>query len=95
MRIKITKELRVEILFTLKVNSFEVTNESQLCKIFDIYICYFEVFKRSKIIDIDKGCKIELLQWLKQGYIETDNSIFAKTVKHPSFLDIMVAASQV
>ncbi|WP_242121644.1 hypothetical protein [Aestuariivivens sediminicola] len=93
MRKKITIRLKNEILLTLKNESFEVSNESQLCEIFDINIRFFELFKRSKNIKIDRQCKIELLQWIKQGYLETNNSLFGKTITPPTFLDVMKAAS--
>jgi hypothetical protein len=95
MRKKLTPEIKREILLTLKNESFEASNESQLCKIFNIEIGLFELFESSKIIEIDRQCKIELLLWLKQGYIQTDDSLFAKTTRHPTFLEIMIAASQV
>lgn len=96
MRKKITNELRNEILLTLKNESFEITENSQLCKMFDISIRFFEVFKGSpRKIKIERECKIELLQWIKQGYIEDENSIFRKRVTPPTFLDIMKAASRV
>jgi len=93
MKKKITKELKNEILLTLKNKSFEVTSESKLGKIFNIEVRTFELFGSPKNIKIDRDCKIELLHWLKQGYIETDESLFAKTVTPPTFLDIMIAAT--
>ena len=95
MRKKITNELKNEILLTLKNESYEVSDKSQLGKIFGIEIRLFEVFKSPKSIKIDRHCKIELLQWLKQGFTETDNSSFAKTTRHPTFLEIMIASSQI
>lgn len=95
MRIKLTHDLKNEILLTLKNCNFEVTEDSELCRIFDISIRFFEVFKCSPIICIERQHKIELLHWLKQGYLETENSIFRKRVTPPTFLDIMKAASQV
>ena len=91
----VTKNLRDEILLTLKHGKFEVTNDSKLCEIFEVSIQFFDVFKRSKVIEIDRECKIELLKWLEKGCIETDNSLFGKTITPPSFLDIMIRASQI
>ena len=95
MKKKIRNELKKEILLTLKNQSFEVSTDSQLCKIFEIEIKLFELFKRSKNIKIERQCKIELLNWIKQGYLETDNSLFGKTITPPTFLDVMKAASLV
>ena len=95
MRKKITNELKKEILLTLKNQRFEVSNDSQLCKVFDINIRFFELFKRPRNIKIDRKCKIEMLEWIKQEYLETDNSLFGKTITPPTFLDVMKAASVV
>ena len=95
MRKKITPEIKNEILMTLKKESYEVSDKSQLGKIFGIEIRLFEVFESPKNIKIDRQCKIELLQWINQGFIETDNSSFAKTTRHPTFLEIMIASSQI
>lgn len=95
MRIKLTSGLKTEILLTLKNQSYQVSDKSQLGKVFEIGISLFELFKSPKNIKIDRECKIELLQWLKQDFIQTDDSIFAKTTRHPTFLEIMIAASQV
>ena len=95
MKIKITKELKDEILLTLKNGYFEVLESSKLCKILNIKVDYFDVMKFDKIIEIDKRCKIELLQCIKQGYINTDNSVFVEAITPPTFLEVMIAASQV
>jgi hypothetical protein len=95
MRKKITTEIKNEILLILKDESFTVSSESQLCKIFGICIRSYELFKKPKKIKIDRQCKIELLQWVKQRFIETDNSLFAVKIAHPDFLEIMKAASLV
>lgn len=95
MKKTVTKKLRDEILLTLKNGKFEVNNNSKLCEIFEVTVLFFDVFKSSKIIEIDRECKIELLKWLEKGYVETDNSVFAKTITPPTFFDIMVRASQV
>jgi hypothetical protein len=95
MKKTVTKKLREEILLTLKNGKFEVNNDSKLCEIFEVSIQFFDVFKRPKVIEIDRECKIELLKWLEKGYIETDNSVFAKAITPPTFFDIMVRASQV
>jgi hypothetical protein len=95
MRKNINENLRNEILLTLKKGEFEVNNNSKLCQIFEIAICYFDVFKTSKIIKLDRDSKIELLKWLEKGNIETENSLFAKLITPPTFLDIMKAASRI
>ncbi|MBP1840403.1 hypothetical protein [Formosa algae] len=95
MRIKITKDLREEILLTLKNDCFEVFSDSKLCPIFEIHYEFYKVFKQSRKTDISRESKVELLQWIKKGYIETENSVFANEVKHPTFLEIMITASQV
>jgi hypothetical protein len=95
MKKNITNKLKDEILLTLKNENFEVSDKSQLGKIFNIEIRLFEVFESPRNINIDRECKIELLQWLKQGFIQTDNSSFGKTTRHPTFLEIMIASSQI
>jgi len=94
MKIKIKEELKNEILLTLKKGFFNYSEQSGICKILEIHMRYFEVFKCPTTREINRDCKIELIQWLKQGYLETDESIFAKTVTPPTFLDIMKAASR-
>lgn len=95
MKIKINEKLRNEILLTLKNGVFEVKNNSKLCEIFEIAICFFDVFQNSKIIKLDRESKVELIKWLAKGNIETENSVFAKLITPPTFLEIMILASQV
>jgi len=94
MKIKIKEELKNEILLTLKKGFFSYSEQSGICKILEIHMKYFEVFKSPTTREIDRECKIELIQWLQQGHIETDNSLFVTTVTPPTFLDIMKAASR-
>lgn len=95
MRKKILDNLRKEILETLKNGSFQYSEESNICKIFQIHMCYFSAFKVPTTKKINKESKVELLKWLEQGYIETENSEFARLITPPTFLEIMIAASQV
>ena len=95
MKIKINEKLRNEILLTLKNGIFEVKNNSKLCGIFKIDIRHFDVFETSRDIQINRESKIELIQWLIKGNLETENSVFAKLITPPTFLEIMILASQV
>jgi hypothetical protein len=95
MKIKIYENLRDEILLTLKNGVFEVTNDSKLCGIFEIDIRYFDVFETSRNIALNRKSKIELLEWLAKGHIETNDSLFSKAITPPTFLEIMILASQV
>lgn len=93
MRINITNDLKREILATLKTGIFEYSENSKICKLLEIQLSYFDVFKAPKKIKINRDCKLELLHWLKKGHLQTENSVFINLITPPTFLDIMKAAS--
>jgi hypothetical protein len=95
MRKKITNELKEEILIILKKEEIEVSHKSELCKVFNVCIQTYELFKIDKKVEINRKIKIELLQILKQGYINNVDSELKKLITPPTFLDIMKLASQV
>ena len=80
---------------SLKNGYFDVFKTSKLCPIFEIHYECYKVLKQSAKTNLSTACKVELLQWIKQRYIETESSVFAKEVKHPTFLEIMIASSHV
>lgn len=93
MKIKLNKNLKKEILITLKNGFFKYSRKSLVCKIFNIDIQFIEVFKSPKQKELNRESKVELLQWLKLGYINTENSAFSKLLTPPTFLEIMIAAT--